>query len=606
MYPTGILTPLFFFLAQNLKKRWCVLHDGTLMWFKGKQDFIKAGWLTKMGGGTSTLGRKNWKRRWFTLKGGELHYHPSEDDDAEVLGIIDVQHCDEVSNSGEEDLSVKKENAFAIKTSKRTYFCYADTPEEANEWVAVLRAVKGRPDEELRSMMVSARVDQRNAQGTIEMEDILSVGPANRTDVDGHPVFVVLCADRVEKFVAADQDDLDDWVRVLSPKKGGKAIGGANDEGASERGWMLKMGGKANSFKRRRWFVLRESAIPYFKTPSDDYSVGSIILNSLCSVIPPDETSATTRNDWTFIIHTKRKSYHLTCKTQADCNRWINAVQDVIDNSPVVETDTETLIDQLKMASPQEVETIYSSKDVLNYSGQPLRNPLLPLPYGETTTASSGRSYDTLQEEAVKVSNSLLAIDPTRPPLPRHGTPAEPIPLIKKIVQACFDVQKLRNEVYCQVIKLTSNAPDPGSPLNMTHWHLLGALCCSFLPSRKFVRFLRFHLRRTSDMGDIVGQEVVGAATFCLEALRHTKTRDFPPSTEEIKGIMSGRGLACVVHCVGGRDISLPITSSTTCGEVIQAVKKELQLSQCRNGFGLFENCGSVDKYLEEKVRYGE
>jgi hypothetical protein len=67
------------------------------MWFGARQDFIFAGWLTKMGGGTSTLGRKNWKRRWITLKGGELHYHPSQEEDATVLGIVDIQNATEIS-----------------------------------------------------------------------------------------------------------------------------------------------------------------------------------------------------------------------------------------------------------------------------------------------------------------------------------------------------------------------------------------------------------------------------------------------------------------------------------------------------------------------------
>jgi myosin X len=66
------------------------------MWFKGKQDFIFAGWMTKMGGGTSTLGRKSWKRRWFALRGGELIYTPSEEEDAEVLGTIDIKNCEDI------------------------------------------------------------------------------------------------------------------------------------------------------------------------------------------------------------------------------------------------------------------------------------------------------------------------------------------------------------------------------------------------------------------------------------------------------------------------------------------------------------------------------
>ena len=55
------------------------------------------------------------------------------------------------------------------------------------------------------------------------MDDVMSVGPTHRLDAEGRPEFVVLCSDRVEKFVAGDQDDLDDWVRVLSPRKKGNS-----------------------------------------------------------------------------------------------------------------------------------------------------------------------------------------------------------------------------------------------------------------------------------------------------------------------------------------------------------------------------------------------
>jgi myosin X len=238
-------------------------------------------------------------------------------------------------------------------------------------------------------------------QGTIETEDILSCGAANKTDADGHPVFVVLCTDRVFKFVAADASDMDEWIRVLTPRRAnGDSRDPSNDE-ILERGWMLKMGG-TNNFKRRRWFILRGDVISYYKTKSDDFTVGSIPLNSLCSVIPPDE-NAMAKNDWSFVLNSRRKSFVLTCKTQADCNRWINAIQvprsladrhtqkltffpfffflffeqDVIDNSPVADTQYEKLVDDLKMASPSEVETIFSTHKILTFSLDPLRNPLV-------------------------------------------------------------------------------------------------------------------------------------------------------------------------------------------------------------------------------------
>ena len=42
-------------------------------------------------------------------------------------------------------------------------------------------------------------------------------------------------------------------------------------------------------------------------------------------------------------------------------------------------------------------------------------------------------------------------------------------------------------------------------------------------------------------------------ANFCLESLKRTKTRDFPPSTQEIEAIMSHQTLKVSVLTVGSR-----------------------------------------------------
>jgi myosin X len=194
-----------------------VLHDGTFMWFKAKQDSIKAGWLTKMGGGTSTLGRKNWKRRYMTLKFGELAYLTGEEEGAEVKGVVDVLTATEISPLGED--FDKKSNVFQIVTPKRTYLMYADSPEEMAEWIDVLNSVRGKSLDQLKEMMAMARVDARNAQGSIELDEILSCGPDNRTDMEGHPMFVVMTADQLFKFVSPDAAEMNEWIRVLAPKK---------------------------------------------------------------------------------------------------------------------------------------------------------------------------------------------------------------------------------------------------------------------------------------------------------------------------------------------------------------------------------------------------
>ena len=71
---------------------------------------------------------------------------------------------------------------------------------------------------------------------------------------------------------------------------------------------------------------------------------------------------------------------------------------------------------------------------VLTFSAEPLRSPLLPLQYGEASAPGGPRVYGSLQDEAAKISNSLCPADPMRV-LPRHGLPSNPVELIKNIVQ---------------------------------------------------------------------------------------------------------------------------------------------------------------------------
>ncbi len=93
--------------------------------------------------------------------------------------------------------------------------------------------------------------------------------------------------------------------------------------------------------------------------------MGSIPLNSLCSVIPPDEALAAERNEWTFIVHSRHKSFHLTALTQPDCMRWVNAIQDVIENAPTIETPTEKLLEDLKGSlSASAMEALYEGHKV--------------------------------------------------------------------------------------------------------------------------------------------------------------------------------------------------------------------------------------------------
>ncbi|XP_062507515.1 uncharacterized protein LOC134183941 isoform X2 [Corticium candelabrum] len=101
-------------------------------------DFVKSSTLTKQGNV-----RKNWKRRLFRLdRNGQLGYY--KDPFKPALGAIDVKgecigllrhnqcHC-------QWPLNVPKSNCFGIMTPIRVYHVYADSSDDVEDWISVLR-----------------------------------------------------------------------------------------------------------------------------------------------------------------------------------------------------------------------------------------------------------------------------------------------------------------------------------------------------------------------------------------------------------------------------------------------------------------------------------
>ena len=67
---------------------------------------------------------------------------------------------------------------------------------------------------------------------------------------------------------------------------------------------------------------------------------------------------------------------------------------------------------------------------------------------------------------------------------------------LQGILQTCHDLKPLRDEIYCQVVKQSTGVQDPDSLSNLRNWQVLACLCCSFLPSRNILRYIRFHIKR--------------------------------------------------------------------------------------------------------------
>ncbi|XP_075159640.1 daughter of sevenless [Haematobia irritans] len=104
------------------------------------KEIYYEGWLIKSPP-TKRIWRARWRRRWFTLKQGEipeqfcLEYY-ADRKCRKLKGVIDLDQCEQV------DCGLRLENRkqkfqfmFDIKTPKRTYYLAADTEADMRDWV---------------------------------------------------------------------------------------------------------------------------------------------------------------------------------------------------------------------------------------------------------------------------------------------------------------------------------------------------------------------------------------------------------------------------------------------------------------------------------------
>ncbi|KAJ6964429.1 pleckstrin [Populus alba x Populus x berolinensis] len=92
-------------------------------------DPERSGWLTKQGDYIKT-----WRRRWFVLKQGKLVWFKDRNVTRGAIprGAIPVGKC--LTVKGAEDV-LNKPYAFELSTSQETMFFIADSEKEKEEWI---------------------------------------------------------------------------------------------------------------------------------------------------------------------------------------------------------------------------------------------------------------------------------------------------------------------------------------------------------------------------------------------------------------------------------------------------------------------------------------
>ncbi|XP_075682880.1 unconventional myosin-X [Rhinoderma darwinii] len=572
-------------MMNTWKKRWCVLKDEAFLWFRSKQEALKQGWLYKKGGGSSTLSRRNWKKRWFVLRQSKLMYFES-DSEEKLKGTIELRGAKEIiDNTG-------KENGIDIVVENRIYHLIAESPEDASQWFSVMSQVQSSTEQEIREMH-DEQANPQNAVGTLDVGLIDSVCASDNPDRPNS--FVIITANRVLHCNSDTPEEMHHWITLLQRSKGDTRVEGQE---FIVRGWLhkeVKNSSKMSLLKlKKRWFVLTHNSLDYYKN-SEKYAIklGTLVLNSLCSVVQPEEKIFKETGHWNVIVYGRKHCYRLYTKLLNEATRWASAIQNVIDTKAPIDTPTQQLIQDIKenCLNNEVVEQIYKRNPILRYTHHPLHSPLLPLPYGDINlNLLKDKGYTTLQDEAIKIFNSLQQLESL----------SDPVPIIQGILQTGHDLRPLRDELYCQLIKQTNNALHPGSTGNLYHWQILTCLSCTFPPSRSILKYLKFHLKRLREQ--FQGSEMEKYAVFIYESLKKTKCREFVPSRDEIEALIKRQEITTNVYCHGGGACKITINSHTTAGEVVEKLIRGLAMEDSRNMFALFEYNGDTEKAIESRA----
>uniref|UniRef100_A0A665X505 Pleckstrin homology domain containing, family H (with MyTH4 domain) member 1 n=1 Tax=Echeneis naucrates TaxID=173247 RepID=A0A665X505_ECHNA len=199
---------------------------------------------------------------------------------------------------------------------------------------------------------------------------------------------------------------------------------GPVSEMLEKSGYLLKMGSQVKAWKRR-WFILRNGEILYYKSPSDVIRKpqGQIELNSSCRIVRGEGAQ-------TFQLITEKKIFYLTADSPNILEEWIRVLQNILKvqaSSPVtVETTAKPTVrgwlTKVKHGHSKLVWCSLVGKVFYYYRNQEDKLPLGQLQMREASVQEVDRSCDS-DEDYEAGSRGFLSSHCTLVVQPRDQSP---------------------------------------------------------------------------------------------------------------------------------------------------------------------------------------
>jgi len=162
----------------------------------------------------------------------------------------------------------------------------------------------------------------------------------------------------------------------------------------------------------------------------------------------------------------------------------------------------------------------------------------------------------------------------------------EPHVYLQQLIrQALNEAQEIHDEVYCQLIKQTSNNPNES---NVRVWQMFACVCCFFPPSQSLIRYIAAYIYGASLQQNT---EAGKWAEFALTQLDYTWAfgrRVFQPTDDEILAVERRQKVNIVIKFLDGEENTIVVHSQTRVKDAMQSLATSLKLNKPEL-YGIYE-----------------
>ncbi|CAG5127788.1 unnamed protein product, partial [Candidula unifasciata] len=253
---------------------------------------------------------------------------------------------------------------------------------------------------------------------------------------------------------------------------------------------------------------------------------------------------------------------------------------------------TKSKMDRMRSVSASDGSASFSV-DFWSYTKTPIRQSLTMI-------------FDpSMEESAVKMFTQLLiyaGIEESE-----DSNEEMRMNMVQALMQRCLESDFICNEFFLQLVKQTTDHPDPNSTVNGRSWQLMAVTASTLSPANTRVqKYVICHLKKCSlDAATEEGK----FARFSLKCLTRTiekKRRKFPPSIAEIQCVIQRKPITHKIYFLNGEQRVIEFDSAGTCGEVIKTVKTKIGMRSDAECFAIYEIMGSSERCMAQDERLSD